>query len=693
MQVGPYRVVSEIARGGMGVVYRALAPDRREVALKVLLCAESSHARARLEREVQALSRLRHPHVVQLLGAGELQGRPWLAMEFVHGETLAERLRRGPLSIPDAVRLGQQLASALRYVHDCGLLHRDLKPDNVLLRGADALLTDFGLVLDEHTEGSRITATGVFQGTPGYWAPEQAFGDKHGVGPWTDVYGLGAVLYAALTGRPPVEGQSLAEHLASHRFRQTVPPRERRPDVPLWLSELCLRCLAQQPDARPASADVVARALASEGAVGLAPTRAGRGWAPWAGGLVALGVGLGLTWAAVVATGGEPAEEPRRGEVPAAPPRAEDPAAPNGQAQAEEAHALREEGAKAIMSDRLQEALELLDRALELNPRDAQALRERGVAKGRLGQREAAIADYDLALELDPGDAVSWHNRGRNLAQLGRYAEAQESYDRALEITPGYVNALNDRGACKGYLGDFAGAIADYDRVLKTLRDPSAYLNRGVCKARLGRVAEGIADLDLALEIHPGYGRALATRAALHVQLEDYARAAADYATLAEATPQDPQVWIQLGVNQARCGRYAEAVVAFDRAEALGVREVTLYRDRATCKSKLERWADAILDYDAALELTPEDPDLSLGRGIARSALDRDAEALTDFDAVLRQRPGDAYARVNRASCLQALGRNAEAVREYDRAVELEPELAPQVAPHRAEAAAATAGD
>ncbi|MCA8923424.1 MAG: serine/threonine protein kinase, partial [Planctomycetes bacterium] len=293
MQVGPFQVVEEIARGGAGVVYRARDAQGRWVALKLLLehRALNPLARARFRRETAALTRLRHPGVVSIVDAGEFEGQLWIALDFVEGETLEQRLRRGSLPIPEVLDLFQQLVQAMGYVHTCGLLHRDLKPDNVLLSGGRALLTDFGLVLDEGRDGTRVTTSGVFMGTPGYWAPEQAFGDTGAIGPATDVYGLGGVLYACLTGRAPMTGASLEDYVQAVRFGSIVPPRQARTDVPAWLDALCMRCLERDPAARPASVEEVARALASAGSSG-AGGRARVG--PWAVLVLALGVAASL---------------------------------------------------------------------------------------------------------------------------------------------------------------------------------------------------------------------------------------------------------------------------------------------------------------------------------------------------------------------------------------------------------------
>jgi len=281
-RIGPYEVVAELGRGGMGAVYRARdGRTGREVALKLLLAGRGAgeRARRRTGTELRTLTRLRHPHVVPALDAGEHAGAPYLALGLVVGETLEARLRRGPLGVEAAVRLGRELAGALEHVHGQGVLHRDLKPDNVLLRAADgaALLTDFGLALDLEASRSRVSKTGVFLGTPGYWPPEQARGELEGLGPAADVYGLGAVLYAALTGRPPVEGEAVVEYLEAVRFRRVPAVRSVRPEVPAWLSEVCRRCLEPAPEDRYGSAAEVGRALAA----GAAGTRAkpGRGLA------------------------------------------------------------------------------------------------------------------------------------------------------------------------------------------------------------------------------------------------------------------------------------------------------------------------------------------------------------------------------------------------------------------------------
>ncbi|MBX3468209.1 MAG: protein kinase [Planctomycetes bacterium] len=260
-RVGPYVLHEQLGRGAMGAVHRAVdARTGQEVALKVLATADERQRR-RLVLEAKALARLRHRHIVALLDAGEDHGRPWIALELVRGRTLEERLdREGPLAPAEAARLVLALADALAHAHREGVLHRDLKPSNVLLPdgGGDPLLTDFGLASVALDPGqSRLTKSGTLLGSPGYWSPEQCAGDLARVGPATDVYGLGALLHAALTGRPPVEGVTFVELLAATgRQRPTPSGRDRALDA------LALRCLEKRPEDRPPSVEAVRRELA-----------------------------------------------------------------------------------------------------------------------------------------------------------------------------------------------------------------------------------------------------------------------------------------------------------------------------------------------------------------------------------------------------------------------------------------------
>jgi len=259
LRVGPYLVLGVLGHGGMGVVYCAVHPVlNRMVALKTLYPGGENRsdtlARFRLEGEVVA--RLEHPNIVRIYDFDEYGGAPYFAMELVEGETLAEKLRRGRLELREAAELVRTIASAVGYAHRQKVVHRDLKPSNVLI-GRDGTLkvTDFGLakILEEGRGG--LTQTDAVMGTPSYMAPEQAAGRAAEVGPRTDVYALGAILYEALVGAPPFVGESKSGVLELVRKGDMVRLSDRRPDIPAALEAICLKCLELLPSDRYATAD------------------------------------------------------------------------------------------------------------------------------------------------------------------------------------------------------------------------------------------------------------------------------------------------------------------------------------------------------------------------------------------------------------------------------------------------------
>jgi hypothetical protein len=250
---GPFVVGDELGRGGMGVVYRARhAGLGRDVALKLLAAGAFATAeqRRRFVSEARLAARVRHPGVVAIHDAGELDGQLYFAMDLVAGDDLAARLRAGPLPPRDAASTITTVARAVQHLHDAGILHRDLKPSNVLLDAAGAPhLADFGLARDATTDDG-VTATGTLLGTPEYMAPEQAAGRVRGIDARTDVYGLGAILYALLTGRPPFGGDTHMLVVMNVLEREPVPPRRLNPRVPAPLQRICLRCLEKDPGRR-----------------------------------------------------------------------------------------------------------------------------------------------------------------------------------------------------------------------------------------------------------------------------------------------------------------------------------------------------------------------------------------------------------------------------------------------------------
>jgi eukaryotic-like serine/threonine-protein kinase len=322
---GRYRIERTLGRGGMAVVY--LAQDEelaRPVAVKVLadeLVGDDAFRR-RFVREARLAARLSHPNAVQVYDAAQDGERPFIVMEYVDGETLAERLARGPLPPAEATRIALQLCSALEDAHRAGLVHRDLKPQNVLLRDdGTAKLADFGIA--RAAEESRVTQAGALLGTAAYLAPEQATGAE--ATPASDLFSLGVVLYESLTGRLPHEIHSLAD---LGRAEPVVPVRDLAPDVPVTIEDAVMRCLALTPEYRPASAAELAAELAGAEAPTVPVRRKHRPRRRWPWVAAALLAGAVAAAVAILASSGggskpEPTTPPAvqpvaRGSTPAA---------------------------------------------------------------------------------------------------------------------------------------------------------------------------------------------------------------------------------------------------------------------------------------------------------------------------------------------------------------------------------------
>jgi len=266
---GDYELLEEIARGGMGVVYKARQKSlNRVVAVKMVLTGRLAGA-AELKRfraEAETAARLQHPNIVAIHEVGEVEGQPFFSMDYVAGKSLAEIAHNQPLPAKRAAGYLQIIAEAVHYAHSKGVLHRDLKPSNILIDQSDQpRITDFGLAKrleptpDQEQPLADLTVTGQVLGSPNFMPPEQATGDRKAVGPPSDVYSLGAILYQLLTGRPPFMGESLTQTLRLAVETDPVPPRLLNPSVPRDLETICLKCLEKPSHRRYGSAEALAR--------------------------------------------------------------------------------------------------------------------------------------------------------------------------------------------------------------------------------------------------------------------------------------------------------------------------------------------------------------------------------------------------------------------------------------------------
>ena len=271
-RIGPYQIVGRLGAGGMGEVYRARDPRLdRSVAVKVLTSSRGSTPEEleRFEREARAIARVSHPNICTVYDVGQDAGVPFLVMELLEGETLAERVLRGPVPIDAALAIATQIAEALDELHSKGVVHRDLKPSNVMLTASGVKLLDFGLAklrdgeyedkVEKATKSLHLTGQGTVLGTLPYMAPEQVEGRPADAR--TDTFALGVVLYEMITGRAPFQGTSQASLTAAILTHEPPPLSSRIPTTPASLDRVVKKCLSKDPDERWQSAKDLASAL------------------------------------------------------------------------------------------------------------------------------------------------------------------------------------------------------------------------------------------------------------------------------------------------------------------------------------------------------------------------------------------------------------------------------------------------
>jgi tetratricopeptide (TPR) repeat protein len=515
----------------MGCVFLARrASDGAEVAVKLIPRETSPATLARFERETRLLALLGEragfvPLLDYCCGSDYV---PYLVMPFIGGGTLRNRLARGPLSVEETLALGRALARALGRAHARGIVHRDVKPENVLFtaRGRP-LLADLGLAkhFDRSVCGAsqsiRLTASGIFKGTAGYMAPEQ-MRDAACAGPAADVFALGAVLYECLAGRPAFASDTLLEVLARVDRAQVAPLR--RDDVPPSLEAALRRALARDPRERFADGAAFARAL---GAAEEAPLP-GRGLktALVAGGVAALALlALGVT-----ARAGTQPESRTAVAASTALPRSD----------RERAVECEKRGFARMAAGDLDEGIALCTKAITLAPDLAQAWLDRGYAKAFKGDMAAAERDWSRAIQLDPKLTAAWSDRAIARALKNDWPGAIADGTRAIELDPGDASAWARRAEAREKAGDDWAAFADWSKVIEL--DPTnaqAWGARGRLKLASGDLDGAIADSTKAIELDPGLGFTWRNRGLARGRKGDTEGAIADCVKAAELS-RDP---------------------------------------------------------------------------------------------------------------------------------------------------------
>jgi eukaryotic-like serine/threonine-protein kinase len=760
-----YDILEELGRGGMGVVYKAR--DRRLqrlVALKMVLAGAhvGQVGLARFRAEAEAVAKLLHSNIVQIYETGDCEGRPYFSLEYVDGGSLAQRMAESPPTPRAAAKLVETLARTMDVAHQRGIVHRDLKPANILLANIDSQSTvvrsresdsgslppnhwsrntvpkiaDFGLA-KRVDEDSSQTQSGTILGTPSYMAPEQAGGKNREIGPASDIYSLGAILYEMLVARPPFKAGSPIDTVRQVIEQEPVPPRQLEPRVPLDLETICLKCLEKDPAKRFATAAELAddlRRFVDDEPIRARPTPAWeRAW-KWGkrrpttvallavSALAVVGLVLGIALYNVSLQGqlDEALEKERWAR------RREQDAR-----DAQRLSLVRQEGQKLFDSARvavaardwssarlaLEKSLTTLSgaaRVEELRDPASALLKEVEKELSVEADRRASQSRFQQFVKnRDEAQFLGTLYTGMDLA--ANLEAARASVHQALEVYS-VLAEKEPRPKLDAHLSDLQKAeiLADCSQLLLILAETqaqSAFDLKGPQKEeRLQRALDSLEKArrlgaparafhlrrsryltmlgnhpDAALEEKSAQGAPLVavldhflTADELY-RREKFADAIKEFDQVLEAKP--GHFWAQYlnAICLLRQGRPAEARTLLTACLAERSDFVWLYLLRGFAQQELQAWGAADADFEKAAKLPLDDNAryvLSVNRGVLRVRQERFDDAVTDLKSAIEKKPKAYQAYVNLAQAYRRLNKMDLALQQLNRAIELEPALA-----------------
>lgn len=627
LRIGNYIVQREIGRGGQGVVLEARHVSLgTPVALKLLL-APDPEASQRFLLEAKTLARLRHPNLIRVSDHGRLpNGAAYLVMDFIAGTDLASLVRtRGLPDIEVTVSILGTLARILHYCHGLGIVHRDVKPQNVLLEEDSdrVLLVDFGLVKRTLVETAwstqdlrSLTEDGDILGTPAFMAPEQASSEFGGVGPATDIYALGGVLYFLLTGRRPFEGGNIVNTLV--QVMEAVPPdpRDVEPMIPPEVAKLCRSCLAKDPRDRPESAKAFAEALEAACVLprrpqdSASPRMRRNALAVMALAVVGVGVGTSVFSKDPSPRRGAPNTAFTGDELSPAVTRASTPG--NDSFPADDLDWFRDDlWSPAEKAARLAQAEGVAAR----KPDSAQSWINLARACLGVGEVERARTVAQRAIEIDPSSPSAYRIRGMALVRLRgpdnsqtsreNQTTAQLDFDRALALDPGDWQSLRERAVVRSNLGDRAGAEADFAAWINLQPTAQAYGSRAVFEARRGRPEAARSDLERALELDPTSLRTLKNLAGIAEAGKDWQRASNYHSQILKIKPDALASLKSQVVLLARLKRHRHVIETALILEKLEPEDTQGPLRRAFAHQHLEEFAASQAPLERLLSLQP----------------------------------------------------------------------------------------
>ncbi len=707
-QFGRYRIIRKLGKGGMGTVY--LAHDDqldRLVALKVpnISSGDGPQYFQRFFREARAAATIEHPNICPVYDAGEINGIPYLSMAYVEGKSLRDLIQPNQaLPQVQAALLVQKVAQAMAEAHARGVIHRDLKPVNIMInQRREPVIMDFGLARRDCTADERLTQSGAMMGTPVYMPPEQFAGDVRSMGPASDIYSLGVILYELLAGRPPFRGS--LEALMGQIMTQEPPPASQfRPDLDPSLAAICRKAMAKKVADRYGSMAEMANALSvflrrhSPGTepAPLAPVPAAVP-APGPGPQEATTVTVegGVQPTIPVAVAGPPGADgppPRRrrlvkwsvGTCLAVVPLAvlfvlwkfawtgtekkEDADKKKEVAQTGTKKKVGKDGTKKKGKPaRRKKKTAVVPKILEQEPRPEHV------------DYDKAIADYTKAIQLEPENGANFNNRGLAYHSKGDFALAVTDFTQAIRLVPNNAIIYTNRGHAHLKKGDIASASADFTKALLIdVKYSRAYSGLGQAYAKKKDYPSAVKQYTKAIALKPDNRWDFNARGDAYFNNKQYPHAIQDYnKALAFPDPLTPAdgalLYTNRGYGYLRSGDWQKAIKDFSEAIRIDKSYPDGHAGRAEAHNGAGNYEEAVKDFENAIELQGDNGWHYYGLGQVYFSKKDYTKAIDAFTLALarKKKPNEAWIYTRRGFAVYRRNKKDgdKALRDYEAAV------------------------
>jgi tetratricopeptide (TPR) repeat protein len=610
-----YRVMNVI-KGGMGIVY--IVEDTSQSTKYALKSFQEQflwdpEIIGMFVREAEVWVRLGvHRNIVQAEQVKNLEGKPYIFLEYIEGTDLEEMLEAGPLEPQVATELALQFCEGMEYAFNkLGVIHRDIKPSNCLINADGVLkITDFGLarifseeggqkdegqkadrIYTEWEEGSQAASwAGV--GTYPYTAPEQLLHEAE-VTTSADIYSFGAMLYEMVTGSPPFGKEDFDACIHGHLYEVPVDPCVVSERVPQQLGDIIMKCLRKEPEKRFISFQEIHAILRDfyQEYFGLA-----------------------------FASSGAPAEESLDGII--------------------------RKGESMLTLGRLAEALALFDEALALSPDSIKALIAKGEALYKLGKPQEAMAALDMALAREPKNAQVWHHRGNIFSLMKKFNDASACYDKALSYSPRMAEVWSKKGTLFDLMGHTKEAIKCYDRALSLNPKLSeAWNNRGNLLSRMEKIQEAIESYKKAIEANPRYMMAWFNKGLLLQKLNVHGEAIESFNRVLELEPLFVKALVGSGMSFFKLNQIEKSLQCIDKALALEPRDFQFWTFKGNCLYELGRLEESAQCFERALQINRNNVQAWISRGLIMGELLYFGEAIECYEKALELNPRNDFVR------------------------------------------------